>query len=253
MNYLNSYIGTLICALLLCGTSLEANVLPDYSDYKRLLKEYVAGERVCYEAWAKNEEDVAALEAFVEQLGKTAIDSLSPADQKALYINLYNAAMLRTVLDEYPIDSVKTIGVLPFSVFKKHIVTLNDRTVSLDTIEKNILLKNYFDPRIHFAVNCASESCPPLRAEPFVGDRLDEQLEEQAKLFAESDRAAKINKDKKRIAYSELFKWYASDFDGENPAEYLNQYRSDALPANYAIDWIPYDWALNDAHKEKGQ
>ena len=116
----------------------------------------------------------------------------------------------------------------------------------LDEIEKGILLKDYFDPRIHFAVNCASESCPLLRDEPFAGDRLEKQLEEQTKLFANSDRAARVDKNKKNVAYSELFKWYANDFGGETPAKYLNQYRKAPLPINYSVGWIPYDWSLNE-------
>ena len=254
MKRLTSHITiTLACVLLVCGTLLKADVPPpEYSDYKQLLNTYVAGEKVNYKAWADNKEDVAALKAFVKKLGQTDINSLSRTDQKALYINLYNAAILQIVLDEYPIDSVKTIGLLPFSIFKKDLVKLEDRTVSLDDIEKNILLKSYFDPRIHFAVNCASESCPPLRAEPFTGDRLEEQLDEQTNRFARSNRAARVNDDKKSIAYSELFNWYASDFGDQNPAKYLNQYRSETLPLNYTVEWIPYDWALNDLQKEEG-
>ena len=246
MNRFNSYMSGLVGVLLFCGILLKAEGQLDYSDYERLLKTYVADDGVCYMAWAENDEDVAALQEFVTQLGQTDIGLLSEADQAAMYINLYNAAMLQVALENYPIKSVKTIGILPFSVFKKDFVELADRKVSLDDIEKGILLKQYFDPRIHFAVNCASESCPPLRAEPFVGDRLDEQLEAQTRLFAESGRAARVDEDTKRIAYSELFKWYAGDFAVKNPADYLNRYREAALPTNYSVDWIPYDWALNE-------
>ena len=158
--------------------------------------------------------------------------------------------MLQIVLKNYPLRSVKTIGVLPFSVFKKDQITLGDSKVSLDDIEKGILLNRYFDPRIHFAVNCASESCAPLRIEPFTGHLLDEQLKEQTELFAESERAAQVDEENRSIAYSELFKWYADDFVGENPAEYLNQYRSEALPMNYSVEWITYDWSLNEIEEE---
>jgi hypothetical protein len=243
----------LICTLLMCGTSLKAEETPDYSEYNRLLKTYVVGDKVRYEAWVESDEDVAALKAFVEQLSKTDVDSLTESDQAAFYINLYNALMLRTVIDRYPINSVRTIGLLPFSIFKKNLIQLADREVSLDEIEKGILLKDYFDPRIHFAVNCASQGCPPLRAEPFIGNRLNEQLEEQARLFAESTRAAQVDEKKRNAAYSALFKWYAGDFGVDNPANYLNQYRSIPLPTNYTVDWIPYDWTLNDAKEEKVQ
>ena len=240
----------LASALLLCGLSLNAQETPDYSEYERLLKTYVEGDKVRYAVWAENPEDVAALQEFIAALGQTETDTLSKADQTAFYINLYNAAMLGIILKNYPVKSVKTIGMLPFGIFKKDLIELAGHRLSLDDIEKDILLKRYFDPRIHFAVNCASESCPPLRAEPFTGNRLDKQLEEQTVLFAESDRAARVDEENRSIAYSELFKWYADDFKNENPAEYLNQYRNEALPTNYSVEWIPYDWALNEIKKE---
>lgn len=253
MHQLTHYRVLFVCALSMCAISLMAGSLPDYSNYKRLLKTYVVREQVNYEAWVENGEDVAALETFVENLSNTDIELLSKADQAAFYINLYNAVMLQVVLEKYPIDSVKQIGMLPFSIFKKNRVQIKNHKVSLDDIEKRILLKKYFDPRIHFAVNCASESCPPLRAEPFIGDLLDQQLEEQTRLFARSSRAARANKSKKSIAYSELFKWYASDFGTDNPAQYLNPYRSVPLPVDYTVAWIPYDWSLNEIKEEKGQ
>ena len=250
MNRWIQYISVAFSILLLCGLTPKANEAPDYSDYSRLLATYVINDKVDYAIWVDHADDVAALKAFLEQLGQIDIDSLSKPDQTAYYINLYNAAMLHIVLEKYPIKSVKKIGMLPFSIFKKDFVQLNDRRVSLDEIEKGILLKDYFDPRIHFAVNCASESCPPLRAEPFAGARLDEQLEAQAKLFANSDRAARVDTDQKSIAYSELFKWYADDFGGKNPAKYLNAYRTVPLPTNYSVDWISYDWSLNRVTKD---
>ena len=246
MNRWINYISVLASALMLCGLSLNAQETPDYSEYERLLKTYVDGDKVRYAVWAENPGDVAAIQEFVTVLGQTEIDTLSKADQTAFYINLYNAAMLEVILENYPVKSVKTIGILPFSIFKKDFIGLAERKVSLDDIEKGILLKQYFDPRIHFAVNCASESCAPLRAEPFKGNLLDQQLEEQTVLFAESDRAAQVDEENKSIAYSELFKWYAGDFDVENPAEYLNRYRNEALPISYSVDWINYDWSLNE-------
>ena len=250
MNLLTRCICALIGASLLCGLSLKAEQAPDYSDYKQLLETYVEEDGVHYAAWAADDDTMSALGEFVEHLGQVDVNGLSESEQIALYINLYNAAMLLIVLENYPLESVKKIGVLPFSVFKKDQITLGDSKVSLDDIEKGILLNQYFDPRIHFAVNCASESCPPLRAEPFTGDKLEEQLEEQTKLFAESGRAARLNEKARSIAYSELFRWYADDFKGKNPAEYLNQYRNETLPTNYSVEWIPYDWALNEIKKE---
>jgi hypothetical protein len=219
----------------------------DYAQYARLLERHVADDGVRYAAWADNSGDLAALEDFLTTAASVNVAELSRKEQKAFYINLYNAAMLRAVFEHWPVDSVKDIGGRPFGIFKKDFIQQGNRQLSLDDVEKGILLKDFFDPRIHFAVNCASESCPPLRAEPFVGEQLEAQLEEQTRLFAASSRAARVDQAKKSVAYSSLFDWYAGDFPGSDPAEYLNRYRAEPLPTDFEIGWIPYDWSLNAA------
>ncbi|MFW6218054.1 MAG: DUF547 domain-containing protein [Verrucomicrobiota bacterium] len=235
----------MFCLAALSALTLQAGV--DYSTYERLLERYVRDEGVRYEAWAGNEEDLAALDRFLKQAAVVDVPALGEAGQKAFYINLYNAAMLQAVFEHWPLDSVEEIGLLPFSIFKKKFIRQGGRRLSLDEVEKEILLKEYSDPRIHFAVNCASESCPPLRTEPYVGARLDAQLDEQARRFARSEHAARIDTAEERVAFSELFKWYADDFPGDHPAEYLNAWRDEKIPLDYATDWIPYDWSINAA------
>ena len=217
----------------------------DYSEYARLLDRYVRPDGVRYEAWVNHASDRAALTQFLEEAAGVKVDSLDQAAQKAFYINLYNASMLHAVLEHWPIDSVKEIGLLPFSIFKKAFIVQGGRRLSLDDVEKTILLKQYFDPRIHFAVNCASRSCPPLRGEPFVGPKLDAQLDEQTRAFAVNERAVRIAGRSGKVELSRIFKWYADAFGPAGPVVYLNRYRDEALPADAAIGWMPYDWALN--------
>ncbi len=219
----------------------------DVTAYAALLQKYVQADGVRYEAWAAHADDVEALDQVLSDWARVDVAQYSPQAQAAFYINLYNAGMLQAVLQRYPLKSVKDIGLLPFSIFKKNFIEQGGRSLSLDEIEKGILLKDYFDPRIHFAVNCASVSCPPLRQDPYYGEQLAAQLDEQARLFAASDRAARVDVRKKRTAYSELFQWYADDFGVKNPAIFLNRYRAVALPVDYAVDWIDYDWSLNES------
>jgi len=219
----------------------------DYAPYAELLSRYVEADGVRYAAWAKDAGDRATLKKFLNDAAGVDVSSLDRQAQTAFYINLYNASMLQAVFEHWPIDSVKEIGPEPFSIFKKAFIEQGKRRLSLDEVEKGILLEEYFDPRIHFAVNCASESCPPLRAEPFVGGRLQLQLEVQTRKFAESARAARVDPVEKSVAYSELFKWYAGDFSGDSPVGYLNRYRAAPLPADFKTEWIPYDWSLNVA------
>ena len=223
------------------GTAAE----PDYSEYARLLDRYVEPIGVRYEQWHRNETDRAALRTVLDGFADVDPATLSKEEATAFYVNLYNAAMIEAVLREYPIDSVREIGFLPFAVFRREFIRLGDAKLSLDEIEKEILLEKYFDPRIHFAVNCASESCPALRGEPFRGAELDRQFEEQTVLFANSAKAARVREGEGATAYSELFQWYADDFPGDDPAVYLNRYRDDPLPTGNEIRWIDYDWSLN--------
>ena len=232
-----------LCAIV--GSAAADEV--DYSEYARLLERYVAAGGVRYAAWVETPADLAALEDFLAAAASVDVAGLSAPAQKAFYINLYNAAMLQAVFEHWPIESVKEIGPKAFSIFKKEFIRQGDQRLSLDDVEKGILLKDYFDPRIHFAVNCASESCPPLRAEPFIGKRLEAQLEEQTRLFAASNRAGRVDEAGKSVAYSSLLDWYADDFPGSSPAEYLNRYRAEPLPTDFETGWIPYDWSLNAA------
>jgi hypothetical protein len=238
----------LVLLIWIAGGALSgvAHATLDYSEYARLLQEYVRPDGVRYAAWAQQAEDRAALAAVLDQMAQVAVSELSPAGQQAFYINLYNAAMLQAVFEHYPLNSVRNIGLIPFSIFKKKFIRLGDQSLSLDGVEKGILLQEYFDPRIHFAVNCASQSCPPLRAEPFIASRLEAQLEQQTVAFANSPRAAQVDADQRAVAYSELLKWYADDFPGEHPAKYLNAYRSKKISTEYTVRWIPYDWSLNE-------
>ena len=214
--------------------------------YERLLKAYVKPTGVDYKAWSTNSADLQALNDYLKIASKEDLSKLTADEEKAFYINIYNAGMLQAVFQNYPIASVAEIGE-PFSIFKKKFIQLGNRKLSLDDIEKGILLKKHFDPRIHFAVNCASESCPTLRAEPFTGERLEAQLDEQTGLFVNSARAVHIDQKGSRIQYSKLFKWYANDFGVKTPSDYLNLYRTKALPSHYKVDWIEYDWSLNEA------
>jgi hypothetical protein len=243
MSILRQTAAVLATALVFIGQAAAV----EHSAYGQLLSKYVNDDGVDYPAWHRQQSDRQALADVLADYGRIRSSELPANERKALLINLYNAAMIQAVLEHYPIDSVTEIGLIPHSVFKKRWIDFDGAKVSLDDIEKGTLLKDYPDARVHFAVNCASVSCPPLRAEPFVGSRLDAQLDEQTRRFAASPFAAEVDDRRRRTAFSKLFKWYKDDFGVEDPAEYLNRYRSTPLPTGYTVDWQPYDWALNQS------
>jgi hypothetical protein len=161
----------------------------------------------------------------------------------AFYLNAYNAWIIHEVLEKYPTRSVKDPL---FTFFTGPRITVAGEKMSFNHLENNIIRKRFNEPRIHFALNCASQSCPPLRDEPFEGGKLDAQLDAQTKAFANSPRGVATNR--KGVAVSKIFDWYKEDFAPAGGAvAYLNRYRASAVPASAAVSFQDYDWGLNEA------
>jgi len=240
----------LMKAALLLGLflPLAASAEPSaiYDRYDRLLERYASDQGVHYAEWQRNSGDIAELHRVVAGLEAVEPDTLSREERKAFWINLYNVGMLQLVFENYPLRSVTEIEP-GFGVFKTKHFHVEGRAMSLDDIEKATLLKQWDDPRIHFGVNCASASCPPLRPEAFRAAELDQQLDEQTRLFANSPFAAKVDRSERTVLVSALFNWYKDDFPGNDPLRYLNRYREKPLPTNYEIKYQDYDWSLNRA------
>jgi hypothetical protein len=216
-------------------------------DYGRLLKIYASPAGVDYAAWHRNPEDVRTLMNIADQIAKNGPRSNQTADALAYYINAYNVWMLRLVLEKYPIKSVRDIAPL-FGVFTGKRIEVNGQKMSLNHLEKQIIIKQFAEPRIHFALNCASRSCPPLSSEPFTSAQLESQLDKVTRAFAQTDFAARVSSDQKQVALSKIFEWYADDFkEAGGPVAFLNGYRQPPIPTNARVSFQEYDWALNAA------
>ena len=233
-----------LALLILTALSLCVSA-QDYSGYNHLLAKYAKVNGVDYKTWAGNKSDKESLDGILKDWSTVDLTKLGKNERAAFRINLYNAAMASVVLEKYPLKSVTKIGI-PFSVFKRPFIATSAGKVSLDTLEKKQLLKDFPDPRVHFAVNCASVSCPPLRNDAYVGSKLDQQLTQQAKLFVTSKHAVRVNGN--TAEYSSLFDWYKKDFGSSNPAEIINKYSDKKISTKLKIQWIKYDWNLNEAH-----
>ena len=189
----------------------------------------------------------------------------------AYWINAYNAAAIKTVITYYPIQSVLEVKppalffFLPdksgFFIFQNPII--GGRKISLYRLENSIIRKRFPDPRVHFALNCASLGCPRMPRQAFSGKNLDEQLDMETRKFVAEERNFKIDYENKTIFLSEIFKWYESDFlswykqnNPEKTAGLLNYIALYLAPEkvaelkknekNYTLQFIPYDWRLND-------
>jgi hypothetical protein len=226
---------------------------PDHSAYDSLLARYALPSGVDYRNWSKNKEDLAQLRSYVDSLEREAPSRFERSEALAYWINLYNAATLNLVLDHYPVASIKDIGTALSSPWKKKIVTVEGKHLSLNEIENDIMRPSFLEPRIHFALNCAARSCPSLRHEAYTGLELERQLEEQTAAFVGDPKMNHLD-DKGVLHLSKLFDWYEKDFQESKGTvvtfvtPYIGALQAySATGATPSVKYQDYDWSLNEA------
>lgn len=213
--------------------------------YNRLLGKYVTAGGVKYAEWKGNAADMQALQTVVDGIAKENVSALEKKQQLAFYINAYNAWILHEALAKYPTKSVKDAL---FTFFTGRRLTVAGQQTSFNALEKDTIRSKFGEPRVHFALNCASRSCPPLNREPFAGDKLEAQFEKLAKGYVNSDRGVKYSADSKTADLSKIFDWYKDDFKADGGAlAFINKRRSSQIPADAKITYQEYDWGLNEA------
>lgn len=218
----------------------------DNKIYADLLGRYVKAGAVDYKGLKTQE---ARLDAYLSVLAGVDPSQLSRQARFAFYINAYNAWTLKVILTGYPgVDSIKDLGTLFASPWKKKIARIDGNTLTLDQIEHDILRPEFKDARVHFAINCAARSCPPLRSEPYEAPRLDSQLTEATIAFI--NRGDRNHMDGDTLYLSRIFKWFAGDFTPD-VAEFVQRYATGELKQSLAeakdikISYLDYDWSLN--------
>ena len=206
---------------------------------------------VQYEKLQKNDKQFKSYLNELEELDASEFKNFSSLEQLAFWINAYNAYTIKLVLQNYPIKSIKDIS----SGFFSHLLSrgpwdikfikLMGQKLSLNQIEHEIIRKNFNEPRIHFAVNCASISCPSLMQEPFTADKLDAQLDIAASVFL-NDKTKNFTKN--NILYlSKIFDWYGSDFKQKHGDFQKYIISNLQLPQiKYQVEFLEYNWGLND-------
>jgi hypothetical protein len=224
----------------------------DHSPWDALLNKHVVvldGGKASQVDYAGMARDRAALKAYLASLSRVArgeFDAWPQDERKAFLINAYNAFTVEKILTRYPdIGSIWDFGKIFGNPFKDKFFALLGAPMSLDGIEHGMLRRRgaYDDPRIHYAVNCASVGCPMLREEAYVAARLEAQLDEQAVRFL-SDRSRNRFRDG-RLEVSKIFDWFEEDF--EPRAKYFARY-ADVLGypgGDVPITFLDYDWSLN--------
>lgn len=230
----------------------------DHSAWGRFLGTYVSRgpdgiARVAYGRVTPAER--AALQAYLAALQATDIDRLARPEQLAFWINLYNALTVETVLAHHPVASIRDIRISPglfaSGPWGKKLARVAGEALSLDDIEHRILRPIWRDPRIHYAVNCASLGCPDLAVEPFEAARIEAQLDAAAAGFVNHPRG--VSFDGSRLRVSSIYDWFRADFGGDEAGviAHLQHHAAPDLRARLAgaarVSGHFYDWALNDA------
>jgi Protein of unknown function, DUF547 len=242
-----------------------------HAAWTALLKKHlvlIEGGKASQVRYAGMAADRPALKSYLKALSsvsEASFDGFTKPQQIAFLINAYNAFTVELILTRYPkLASIKDLGNLLRSPWKQKFVPLLGTTVSLDGIEQDRLRARgrYDEPRLHFAVNCASIGCPPLREEAFVAERLDAQLDEQARRFMSDRSRNRWNADTAKLEVSKIFDWYGGDFKlGHRGitstaaffARYAEQLadtpadRETIRSQRAAVAYLDYDWKLNDA------
>jgi uncharacterized protein DUF547 len=233
----------------------------DASDFTAVLRAHASERGVNYAALKA---DRARLDGYVTRVGtvtRTQFEQWPRTEQIAYLINAYNAIVLRSVIDEYPIkrslnpaalvrpaNSVWQIG--GFFNEKQHRVA--GRELTLDDIEHKVLRAQLKERRVHVALVCAARSCPPLRTSTYTADSLDTQLDDQARKFLADASRNHFDRSHGTVRLSEIFKWFADDFGGEKgvisfASRYVDPATAQWLQSGkYRVSYFDYDWNLND-------
>ncbi len=251
---------SVIIIFIILTVSIYAQTKEQHSYFTKVLQQYNHSGLIDY---SNLKSDQLFLQ-YLKQLTNTNPDTLNTKNEKlAFWINAYNAFTIQRILKDYPIKSINELHrggrylshFFSTTVWDESFIKINQKEYSLNDIEHNIIRKQYKDPRIHFALVCASISCPKLRNEAYESYKLDSQLDDQAFQFFNDTTRNKFDR-KNKIAYlSKILDWYESDF-AENDEEvfrfiskYLNADLSNNIKsdiAHWEIEYLDYNWELND-------
>lgn len=253
MRIINYFV--VIGFLLLFNVSLAGAF--DFAGWDALVKKHVKTDTidgvvlntVAYKELKGNPE----FKKITDGLKTVSLADLKTKEEKlSFWINTYNILAVKVVVDNYPVESIKDVGSLLKSVWKRPAGVVAGKERNLNDVEHEILRK-MGEPRIHVAIVCASVSCPDLRKEAFTPDRLNEQLDDQVKMFLENTgKGMKIDAKKKRVYVSSIFKWFKEDFESQGGVtSFISRYATSSQQKSLKdyggkLKYLDYNWDLNE-------
>ncbi|HEX4824495.1 MAG TPA: DUF547 domain-containing protein [Candidatus Polarisedimenticolaceae bacterium] len=245
-----------ILGMLVAAVPAHADLKAAQAGHAKLLTTYVTGHGVRYATWRTNGDDLKRISEVVMIYRSADLKTLEPHEREAVLINLYNTKILETILLLNPSGSIRALSkaLRPNEIFHRNALLVDGKPVSLDELERR-LVKEYKDPRIHFALNSSARSCAPLRAEPYYGNKIDDQLDDATRAFLATPGVVTIDTSHHTtvIKTSTLFDWYKDDFKPlGGTLGVLKKFGSEAVAEaasakDVKVEYQPWDWSLNVA------
>jgi len=216
-----------------------------YDAADTFLATYVEEGRIEYAALKSDPEPLKRLIGMIATMDRAA---LSPTDEQAFLIDAYNLLVIDNVVEHYPIASPLDVE----GFFDSDTFTLSGTTFTLNQLEKEELFRIYPDPRLHFVLVCAAVGCPVLLDAAYRGNDLDTQLNRQTRQALNDERHVRIDAQAGALKVSEIFSWYEQDFtqNGRSVPEFIGDFRNAPLQSDLKVEYIPYDWVLNDVRRQ---
>ncbi len=264
-----NFISALIAFLALAASTIPAKAQDDYwakydaastidvdhNKWTDLLGRYIVPGQDgvnLFQYGGVTEQDKNLLVSYISDLTAVDVPSLNRDEQFVYWANLYNAVTINLILDRYPVDSIRKIKPTFLSIgpWGMKLVTVAGRELTLDNIEHDILRTHWDDPRVHYAVNCASIGCPNLNNRAILSKDLDQTLDANARAYINHPRGARIDGD--RLVVSNIYKWFREDFGNseqgviEHLLKFAEPELAEQLSGQSDIRGYEYDWALND-------
>jgi len=215
-----------------------------YNSTDDFLNDYVVDGRVNY---ADLKENPKPLNDLIALSNTITVDKSDASNFKAFWINVYNIGVIHALVQEYPVSSPQEIS--GFFVDNKYM--LGGELTTFNLIENEILRGNFDEPRFHFVLVCGAVSCPPITNYAYRPNMLDLQMDKQTRDALNDPSFLNVDASNEKVAFSEIFKWYAKDFKktGLSEIEYANQYRKEKIPTTYKSSYYPYNWQINQVNK----
>jgi hypothetical protein len=229
-----------VCMLLIISPVFAQQNASFFNEANSFFQKNVSNGAVNYSEISKNK---TALISLVDQIGNVELSKTSDVEKKAFLINAYNILVIKGIVDNYPTKSPLDIN----GFFDGIMYKVGGKSITLNELEKDNLIKPTGDERLHFILVCAAISCPPIASFAYTPNELEQQIKERTELALSNSEFIQLDPKANKVLISEIFKWYEGDFKGKAPSivEYLNGFRKSKIPSNFKVDYYTYNWALN--------